>query len=411
MFTLLKTPSLRRFFLAQLQSELGTGAAYVALLLVGYERLHSGWAIALVLLADFLPGVVLAAPFGALADRLPRRRLAVGADLLRAGAFIALAVTPSFAATIALALLAGVGTAMFRPAVNAALPRMVDADQRTPATALYGANMSIGMTVGPAITALVLLFGSPTVALAVNGVTFLISAALLSTVPLGSGAGSRENRGPQAEKASVWSATLDGARSARRIPGVTALLTLCTATLLAGGLMNVAEPLLATGPLHAGDSGYSLLVAVYGASMAVGSLALAKAGSSLSGLRRWLLLGLCFQGAGMIGSAIAPSLAFAIASFAVTGTSNAIIAGPEVRLLQELAGERLLGRVFGVREMLANIAYVLAFVCAGVVLDALGVRAVFALGGVGLLALTAAAWLRFHPVRSSGKLTAMAEPA
>ena len=81
-----------------------------------------GWAIALVLLADFLPGIVLAAPFGALADRLPRRRLAVGADILRAGAFIALAVIPSFAATVGLALLAGVGTALFRPAVNAALP-------------------------------------------------------------------------------------------------------------------------------------------------------------------------------------------------------------------------------------------------------------------------------------------------
>jgi MFS family permease len=86
MFSLLKTPSLRRFFLAHFQSELGTGAAYVALLLVGYERLHSGWAIALVLLANFLPGIVLAAPFGALADRLDRRRLAVGVDLIRAGA-------------------------------------------------------------------------------------------------------------------------------------------------------------------------------------------------------------------------------------------------------------------------------------------------------------------------------------
>ncbi|MGH2895582.1 MAG: MFS transporter, partial [Solirubrobacteraceae bacterium] len=88
MLALLKTPSLRRFFLAHLQSELGTGAAYVALLLVGYQRLHSGWAIALVLLADFLPGIVLGAPLGALADRLPRRRLMIGADLLRAGAFV-----------------------------------------------------------------------------------------------------------------------------------------------------------------------------------------------------------------------------------------------------------------------------------------------------------------------------------
>jgi MFS family permease len=411
MFSLLKTPSLRRFFLAHFQSELGTGAAYVALLLVGYERLHSGWAIALVLLANFLPGIVLAAPFGALADRFARRHLAVGADLLRAGAFIALAVTPSFAATIALALLAGVGTAMFRPAVNAALPTMVSPEQRSPATALWGANISIGMTVGPALTALVLLLGPPTVVLAINGATFLISAALLSRVPLGSGAASRVGRDSRPTEESVWSATLEGARSARRIPGVATLLTLCTVSILAGALMNVAEPLLATGPLHAGNAGYSLLVAVYGASMAAGSLALAKAGSSVTGLRRWLLFGLLLQSAGMIGSAIAPSLAVAIASFAVTGVSNALAAGPEMRLFQELAGERLLGRVFGLRDMLANVAYVLAFVGAGVMLDALGVRAVFALGGVALLALTVAGWLRFHPVRSSDKLAAMAEPA
>ena len=89
MLALLKTPSLRRFLVAHLQSELGTGAAYVVLLLVAYERLHSGW-------------------------QSRSSCLLVSADLLRAGAFIALAVTPSFAATIGLALLAGIGTAIFR---------------------------------------------------------------------------------------------------------------------------------------------------------------------------------------------------------------------------------------------------------------------------------------------------------
>jgi MFS family permease len=350
----------------------------------------------LVLLADFLPGIVLAAPFGALADRLPKRRLLVSAELLRAGAFIALAVTPSFAGTIGLALLAGIGTAMFRPTVNAALPGIVTEEQHSAATALYGANMSVGMTIGPALTALVLEFGSPAVVLGVNGATFLVSAALISTVPLGLGGRSRDDAGPEAARGSIWSETVDGARSARRMPGVLTLLTLCTAAILAGALMNVAEPLLATGPLHAGNSGYSLLVAVYGAAMAVGSMALAKAGSSVSRLRRWLLVGLAVQGAGMIGSALAPSLAFAIVTFALTGTSNALVAGPEVRLLQELAGARLLGRVFGLRDMLGNAAYALAFVSAGVMLAALGVRAVFALGGVALLALATAGWLGFN---------------
>jgi MFS family permease len=419
LLSLLKTPSLRRFFLAHFQSELGTGAAYVALLLVAYHRLHSGWAISLVLLADFMPGIALGAPLGALADRLPRRHLMIGADLLRAGAFVGLAAIPSFGATIALALLAGVGTTMYRTTVNAALPGMVREEQRSPATALYGVNCSIGMTVGPALTALVLLFAPATLVLAANGVTFLVSAAVLRTLridrdalaPAESAAVAPAESAAVAQRESLWSSTVEGACSARRIPGVSMLLFIGGASVLAGALMNVAEPLLATGPLHAGSSGYSVLVAVYGASMALGSTATARAGSRVSRLRRWLVVGMAVQGVGMIGSAAAPSLGLATVSFAVTGAGNALLAGPEVRLLQELAGDRLMGRVFGLRDTLINAAYVLAFLSAGAVLAALGVQAIFALGGVGLLALSAAGWLGFRPDRSAEALPGLAETA
>lgn len=420
MLALLRTRGLRRFFIAQLQSELGTGAAYVALMLVAYQRLHSGWAISLVLLADFLPGIALGAPLGAVADRVPRRSLMICADLLRAGAFLALAVIPSFAATVVLALIAGTGTTMYRTTVNAALPGMVSEEQRSPATALYGMALSVGMTVGPALTALLLVFGPATWVLAANGATFLISAAVLRTARIASGAGPREaaegadpREAPEgeAERSSLWSSTVDGVNLTRRIPGVTVLLAIGTVSILAGALMNVAEPLLATGPLHAGSSGYSVLVAVYGAAMAAGSLAWSRAGSSVGRLRRWLLAGLAVQGIGMIGSAIAPQLAFAALTFAVTGAGNALLVGPEVRLLQELVSDRLLGRAFGLRDTLSNLAYVLAFVSAGAVLATLGVRAVFAVGGGALLLLALTTCLRFRPARTGGPLPAAVEPA
>jgi MFS family permease len=402
---------LRRFFIAQFQSELGTGAAYVALVLVAYQRLHSGWAIALVLLADFLPGIALGAVFGALADRMSRKRMLVLADVLRAGAFLALAVTGSFAGTVALALAAGVGTAMFRPTANAALPGMVSDEQRSAATALYGANLSIGMTVGPALTALVALFGSPSVMLAANGVTFIVSAVLLSTVPFGAADRSPQGAEAQGERSSLWSATVDGVRCAGQMPGVPTLLLIGAAAILAGGLMNVAEPMLATGPLHAGGSGYSVLVTVYGAAMAGGALASARAGSSVARLRRFFVIGLALQGVGMIGSAAAPDLAWAIGSFALTGASNGLLAGPEVRLVQELAGERLLGRAFGLRDMVGNVAFVVAFLSAGIVLGALGVRAVFAFGGAALVVLALVGTLRFRPLRRAEPLPVAAEPA
>jgi len=53
-------PSLRRLLAAWAQSCLGTGAGYVALLLLTYRYLHTSWAIAAVLLADFLPAIAFA---------------------------------------------------------------------------------------------------------------------------------------------------------------------------------------------------------------------------------------------------------------------------------------------------------------------------------------------------------------
>jgi MFS family permease len=407
---LLKSSSLRRFFAAHFQSELGSGAAYVALALVAYHRLHSGWAIAVVLLADFLPGIVLSAPFGALADRISRRRLVVAAELLRAAALIALAVVPWFAATVALALAAGVGTAMFRPSVNAALPGLLTEEQRSPATALYGALISVGMTVGPALTALVLLVTSPTLVLAANGATFLVSALLLRGVPLGAPDRSPRDRPPGGRGGMLWSSTVDGLRAASEIPGIAALLVICAVSVLAGGLMNVAEPLLAIGPLGAGSAGYSLLVAAYGVGMVAGSLANARAASSVIAQRRRLLWGLALEGLGMIGSATAPDLSWALASFLLTGFSNALMMAPAVRLVYELVSERLLGRIFGLRNTLANVAFVVAFLSAGALLGALGARAVFAFGGGGLMLLAVAGGVAFRPDRRAEPVAAVPEP-
>jgi MFS family permease len=408
MLSVLHTPTVRRFFAAHLQSQLGTGAAYVAVLLVAYHRLHSPWAITVVLLADFIPGIVLSPICGALADRISRRRIAVAADLLRAAAFIALALVPSFIATVGLALLAGVGTALFDPALQSALPSLVAPDERSRATALYGTVNNLGITIGPALTAVLTLFSSPSLVLALNGGTFAVSAVLLAGVPLGAA-----DRSADDAPGSLLGDTRAGARAAAAIPGMAVLVLFSGAAVLAAGLMNVAEPLLAIGPLHAGSAGYSLLVTSYGFGMVAASVLNSRLSSLVVGLRRRWLIGIAANGAGMLATALAPSLAVALVTFAVTGMSNMLIVGPEIRLLQELAGDRLLGRVFGLRDLSANIAFVVAFLGAGVLLSTVGVRAVFAVGGVSLLALAPLGALLFHPsspARTDRRGTAEAVP-
>jgi MFS family permease len=151
----------RSFFLALAQSALGTGAAYVALLLIAYDRLQSPWAISLVLLADLLPAMLLGPVFGAAADRWSRKWCAVGADVIRAGAFIAIALVDDFAATVGFAVLAGAGTALFTPATLAGLPSLVSKARLPAATSLYGAIADLGFTAGPGIAAAFLIVAGP----------------------------------------------------------------------------------------------------------------------------------------------------------------------------------------------------------------------------------------------------------
>jgi MFS family permease len=388
--------ALRRFVAAFFQSQVGTGAAYVALLLVAYHRLHSGWAISLVLLGEFVPGIVLSPVFGALADRVSRRQLVVCGDLLRAGAFIALALIPSFASTVALALLAGVGTALFRPAINAALPGMVAPADRSRLIALFYASVNTGLMLGPAICAVMLMFTSAQEVLLINALSFVLSGVLLAGVDLGPHTGEdlAEDAGDAHE--SVWAQTVAGTRAVAKMPGVAVVMVVGALVVLTGAMFNVLAPLLATGPLHAGGTGYSVLWAFYGTGMVAGSWANARAGSEIGVLRRRWLLGIALSGLAMAAAAVAPNLGVALVAFTLIGLAENLLVGPEMRLVQELVSERLLGRVFGLKDVLENIAFVSAFVGAGALLTLAGVRVVFVGAGLVTVALAIFGALRFR---------------
>src|SRR5437762_13085550 len=121
-----REPGFRRLFLATLGSGAGTWLALVALEIDIFERTHSSAWIAALLIADLLPTFAIGILVGPLIDRLSRRGLMVGADLVRFAVFAALAFATSATQIVALAAVAGIATGVFRPAVYAALPNAVD---------------------------------------------------------------------------------------------------------------------------------------------------------------------------------------------------------------------------------------------------------------------------------------------
>jgi MFS family permease len=173
-------------------------------------------------------------------------------------------------------------------------------------------------------------------------------------------------------------------------------------------MFNVLAPLLATGPLRAGGSGYSILMALYGTGMVAGSWANAHAGSEVASLRRRWIFGIALSGLAMTAAALAPNFATALISFTLIGLAENLLVGPEMRLVQELVAERLLGRVFGFKDVLENVAFVSAFLGAGALLALVDVRAVFLAAAALTLGLAGVAAVSFKLGPAANRLSGSA---
>jgi MFS family permease len=385
----------RRFFLAYGQSSLGTGAGYVALLLIAYQRFHSPWAIALILLADFVPPMFLAPLFGALVDRWSRRWCAIVADAIRAAAFVGLAFIPNFGATLALALIAGSAGALSKPALLAGLPEVVDRGRLSQATALFGALTELGYTLGPAVAALTFVFTGPKWLLVADAVTFALSSAILMSLRFGR---ARAPVDPLQDRASLLREAKQGLGTLARLPAARTAIVATSSVLLFGGMVNVGELLLAR-KLGAGASGYSLFVAVSGAGIAIGSL-MGASGGELPGLVRRFLAGILLAAAGLLGTAAAPTLASAVLCLAVLGFGNGLVIVYERLIIQATVGDELLGRAFGAQAALDGFAFAASYLVAGLILALVSPRILFVIGGGGALVVWMVARVVFARMRT-----------
>jgi MFS family permease len=403
-------PSARVYFAVLAQSGLGTGAGYVALLLIAYERFNSAWAISLVLLADLVPAMLLGPVFGAAADRWSRRRCMIAADVVRAAAFLGIALVDGFVATFALALLAGVGTGLFTPAALASLPSLVEQRRVPAATALYGAIGDVGFIAGPALAAAVLLFTGSEAIVVTNAVTFTISAAALARLRFG-GAPAREPA--EGAPPGLIRDAREGLRTLAGMAGTRAIIAGSGAMLLFAGLFNVAELPFATDVLGADEAGFAVLAAVYGLGFVGGSLS-GSAGGDAKRLKRRFLTGLALVGAGFLSCGAAPSFAAAFPAFALAGVGNGLVLVYERLLIQRTVPDRLTARVFGVKDGVTAWAFAIAFIAAGGLVEAMGARWLLVWAGVGglLVWLGSAIALRgaFEPRVEPEPATARARP-
>lgn len=175
------TAEFRPLFGSFLLSTAGDELARVALTVLVYQRTGSPLLTALTFAIGHLPWLLGGPLLSALADRLPRHRVLISTDVLRALLLVVMAI-PGMPLPVLLGLLFLVALCAppFESARSALMAEVLEGERYVVATSLTNLTLQLAQVVGfLAAGALVAVF-DPSAALLIDAATFAISAVWLS---------------------------------------------------------------------------------------------------------------------------------------------------------------------------------------------------------------------------------------
>jgi len=174
----------RLLWIGQTGSYLGDALVGVALAFAVLELTGSAADLGLVFAAFALPRVLFTLAGGVWSDRLPRQRVMVACDLVRAGAQAVMSTllitgNAEIWQLMAFAVVMGSAAAFFMPASIGLMPQIVGAKRLQEANALMSISQSATHIFGPLLSGLIVATIGAGWAFAIDGASFLVSAAFL----------------------------------------------------------------------------------------------------------------------------------------------------------------------------------------------------------------------------------------
>jgi MFS family permease len=378
-----------RLYASSATSNLADGIGRTALPLIAASFTRNPVLISGLVSFAFLPWLLFALPSGALVDRIDRRYAMATANAVRAAsvgvlALVVLVGTANIAIVYVVAFALGMAETMYDSATRALLPQVVAKPDLDRANGFLTVEETLGQTFLGAPVGSWLFTVAISVPLIVNAGGFAVAALIVLTLRgtfrparVGEPTTIRRDIGIGVR----WLAQHRFLRGLTALSATTSLIqSMCNGVFV----LYVLEELR----LPPGDFGYVLIGAGVGAIVG---------GVSTPPLAR--LLG---RGVMLTGGAAVSGLATAAMGFVRNGYLGALcfafVAGGvmtwnvlTMSLRQSLIPEHLFGRVQGAYRTLVWGAIPIGAVAGGVLADLIGIRPVFVLAGVGLLACTV--WL------------------
>jgi MFS family permease len=371
-----RNPGLRRLELGFAGSVVGDWAYAVAVSVYAYDQ--GGPAAVGVLGVVRYISMAIATPFTAtLADRLPRKKVMISVDLLRAvlvvvAAGVILADGPPLL-VYALAVVTALAGTPFRPAQAALLPSLArDSGELTAANVASSTIESVGFFAGPALGGLLLAVADIPVVYLFNALTFVWSAALVVRIRSVAGTDEEQSEGAEPSPGFLREAAA-GYSTILRSPDLRALVGLYSAQCVVAGASLVFVVAIALDLLDLGRPGVGYLNATVGIGGLVGGVAalvLAQRGR----LAFDFGLGVLLWAAPLLLIAAWPTLPGAILALLIVGLANSLVDINAYTILQRVVPDAVMGRVFGALESAVIGAMALGALAMPILIATIGLR-------------------------------------
>ena len=367
--------------------------------------------VALLRMADHLPGVVIGLVAGVWVDRLRRRPLMIWTDVGRA---VLLASIPLAALLgvlgltqlVVVVIAAGTLTALFEIASRSYLPSVIAREELVEGNSKLQASGSVVEVVAFGFAGLLVQILTAPIAVLIDAVSFVVSALCLGGIRK-----PEPPARPAADGHTTWMAIREGLRLVVRDPILRALAGAKATNEFFLFIWVSMLLVFLTRDLELDPIVFGILFAIGGVCSFFGALAAER-------VERWFGLGPTLIGSFFLGSAAVLTVPLAAGPFLLVvflvgvqqlADAPAVIYQiHEESLIQATVPDESLGRVMSCLRVIGWTAMLLGTIVGGILGETIGPRATMLIGAVGLL--PAVLWLIWSPIPRLRSLPA-ANPA
>lgn len=397
----LREPNFRYYFLSRLVNSVGGVMANVALAFAVLEVSNSATALGVVLAAHSIPMVVFLLAGGVIADRFGRTLVIQVSNVVSGLCQLAIAalVITGVAEIWQLVVLTAVqGTVMSIsfPAMASVMPQLVPREMLKPANLLMSVQRNALTVLGPAVSGVLVVTVGAGWALAVDGVTFLGAAALLTLVrippPL-----------PREDRPSAVAELREGWSYFRATTWLWVIvLAFGALNMIQSGALHTLGPVLAKNTEAIGESGWGLILSAEALGFLLCSLALMRLP-----MRRPLragMIGISALGLPMLALGIEPVLAAGMVGAFIGGLGTEVFSLAWNLAMQEQVPDEMLSRAYSYDALGSFVAIPIGQLLFGPLGHYFGIQEVMLVSGV-VYFLICAATLTSRSVRDLGRAT------